>query len=630
MGTLRFLIYNALSSANGVTGTGVSVQVYAWAENVVLAGPSVGLAMQADEYGVGPVSGVASTVANIAGKLKTIPILGKFATATEMGASAVAGIAKLFGFTNVPVIEPAMPFRPSPFPQMASPEIGYPLEKLTLDPKNELSIDPSIAGIEPEDPLAITKFVGHESYLVSATWSTSTPVDTPLFTATVSPNMGTFPTTTGSFSQYTPLALVARLFNSWRGDIIFTFRFIATPFHKGRVRISYDPYGSTVQTVADTGPVVFNRIVDLGAETDVEVRIPYQQALAWCYNYSDQSGTKFTTSASPALAYNDTFDNGMLSVKVLTLLTAPVATSSVFMQVFVKGADNMEFGNPRTISAGTSPYAMQSEEYAETVVGHKTQMGDNSSETLPERSRVHFGENVGSLRVLMRRSNWVDSFTPGANGTAIGNWILQQSKYPPYYGYDSAGYFNAQGITVPGTSFKANLNHVLPWHYIVNCFIGQRGSTHWHYNWDGVPNVTIRAIRDTTGGSVANFGYITSTAGSASQNQLTYRNSTRNSSGGLAITNQKTQAALSVGDPNYTVFKFQSTDPANTTSPQTSGPRYDGSCFEGLRVEINVNGTSTDLTTGRFERYFSIGTDYTPLFFLNCPSLYNYFITTAS
>ncbi len=629
MGTLRFLVYNTLSSANGVTGSGVSVQVYAWAENVTLAGPSVGLAMQADEYGVGPVSSVASTVASIAGKLRMVPVLGKFATATEMGATAIAGIAKLFGFTNVPVIEPAMPFRPSPFPQIASPEIGYPVEKLTLDSKNELSIDPSLAGLASEDPLAISNFVTKQSYLASSTWSTSTVVDTPLFTAAVSPMMGTFPAATGAFEQYTPMALVSRLFQSWRGDIIFTFRFIATPFHKGRVRISYDPYGSAVQTTADTGPTVFNKIVDLGAETDVEVRIPYQQALAWCYTYDSGIGNKWTTSASPTVPYTDTFDNGILSVKVLTLLTAPVSTSSVFMQVFVRGAENLEYGNPKTVTKNSSPFVMQSEEYSETVTAEATNMGSNSSAPLATRSRVHFGENVGSLRVLLRRSNLVDVFVPASNTTNFGVWYLKQTKYPPFYGYDPNGYISANGITVPGSTFPANLTFTTPWHLITNCFLGQRGSMHWHYNWDGPQDVTMRATRSTVDLSLNTFGYAGGTVSSTGVGQLITYNNVISSTAGAAITNQKTQSALSIGNPNYTVFKFQSTDPLNATRPVTSGGRYDGSIYEGLRLELNSYGSVTNLTTGRLERYCAIGTDYTPLFFLNCPSLYSYTITSA-
>jgi len=256
-------------------------------------------------------------------------------------------------------------------------------------------------------------------------------------------------------------------------------------------------------------------------------------------------------------------------------------------------------------------------------------MGSNSGQTLPERSRVHFGENVGSLRVLMRRSNLLDTFTPLSNTTNFGYWYLAQTKYPPYYGYDPVGYATVNGITVPGGTFKANLNFVLPWHYIVNCFVGQRGSTHWHYNWDGPQGVTLRAYRVTSYIGGNSSGYTGTTKGSTDKNQLTLRNNAFTTTAGVAVTNQKTQAGLSVGDPNYTVFKFQSTDPRNSTSPATSGGRYDGSNLEGLRLEINNDGSTTDLSSGRLERYCAIGTDYTPLFFLNCPSLYYYNIVAA-
>jgi len=45
MGTLRFVNYTLLDSANGVSGAGVTVSVYAWAENVRISGPTLGLSM---------------------------------------------------------------------------------------------------------------------------------------------------------------------------------------------------------------------------------------------------------------------------------------------------------------------------------------------------------------------------------------------------------------------------------------------------------------------------------------------------------------------------------------------------------------------------------------------------------
>ncbi len=624
MGTLRFIIYNALASANGVTGTGATVQVYAWAEDVVLAGPTVGLAMQADEYGTGPVSGPASTVAKIAGMVKGVPIIGKFATATEMGARAVSGIAKLFGFTNVPVIEPAMPFRPLAFPQLASPEIGYPVEKLTLDSKNELSIDPTIVGLPPQDELSIESFVTRQSYLVSVPWSTATVVDTPLFTSKVTPCMWLRGTGTGGMSQYTPIGLASRMFSSWRGDIIFTFRFIASPFHKGRVRISYDPYGTAVQTTADTGPTVFNKVVDLGAETEVDVRIPYQQALAWCYTYDSAVSlvSPYSTSSSPTVPYSDTFDNGILSVKVLTLLSAPVATSTVNMQVFVRAADNFELANPRVLQPTESPFAIQSDEYAETKEGQQTSMGTNGGEILVERSRVHFGEVTRSFRQLLRRQNLVDVIVPPTNTTQRGYYRLFQTRFPPAPGFDPNGWDTAKGLITVATTYPISLTSLMPYTLLSNCFLAQKGSMHWHYNWLGPSEVSISAQRYNSQLNTISKGYSVSTPGTASQDSYAMFNGRGLTQAGTALTHQATNAGLSVSFPNYTAFKFQSTNPnMGTRTASTSSGAYDGGIFDAAIVTITADGTVSDLNKGRLERYCGVGTDFTLHFFLNCPTL---------
>lgn len=623
MGTLTLLIYNALQSANGVTGQGVSVQIYAWAEDVVLAGPTVGLSMQTDEYGTGPVSGPASTVAKIAGMVKGVPIIGKFATATEMGARAVSGIAKLFGFTNVPVIEPTQPLRPSPFPQLASPELGFPTEKLTLDSKNELSIDPTIVGLPPHDELSIEHFVSRQSYLTSANWTTATAVDTPLFTTKVTPCMwqGSYGSYTAPI-QYTPLALASMLFKSWRGDIIFTFRFIASPFHKGRVRISYDPYGSAVQTTSDTGPVVFNKIVDLSAETEVDVRIPYQQALAWCYTYDSVDGNvPYTTSSSPALTYNDTFDNGVLSVKVLTLLTAPVASSNINMQVFVRGADNMEFGNPKQLAQNESAFGVQSEEYVEEKTGEEHTMGENDGAILVERCRVHFGESVRSFRQLLRRQNLIDVLTPASATTTRGVYSWRQFKCPPTYGFVGGAPTYFYGLVTPATAYQCNYVNTTPWHLLSNCFIAQRGSMQWHYNYESPVDTTV-SVRRITSQVTTNANFATAIApGSDAANVKNYVDGEQSYSGGAAVTNQTTNAGLSVSIPNYTVFKFQTTNPfAGTGAAQPTQASYDGSCFEAFQVSVAFDGTVSNPSLGRLARYFGVGTDYNLHFFLNCPS----------
>lgn len=622
MGTLRMLIYNVLQSANGVTGQGVTVQVYAWAEDVILAGPTVGLSMQADEYGTGPVSGPASTIAAIAGKVKGIPIFGKFATATEMGARAVAGIAKLFGFTNVPVIEPTQPYRPSPFPQLASPELGYPTEKLTLDSKNELSIDPSILGLKPEDELAIERFVTRESYLTSVAWSTSTTVDTPLFTSKVTPHLYQY---VAPVLQQTPLDVASSLFQNWRGDIIYTFRFIASPFHRGRVRVSYDPYGSAVQTTGDTGPTVFNKVVDLSAETEIDIRVPYQQALAWQNRDTALTNTTWSISTTPTLVYDDTFDNGMISVKVLTLLSAPVSTSTVYMQVFVRAAENFELGNPKDPPQNITPFTIQSDEYMESIKGEEHEMGSNDGSILVQRNRINFGECIRSMRQLLRRSNFIDSFRLPSATSSVGYFRSYQFRFPPYFGYDTTGLSSVKGINAPASNFNFNFVKITPWHVLANCFLAHRGSAHWHYNIESSGAQTMYVRRASSGDSNTpgqlvqnnNTVPVASTASAYAQRAF---NSGPTSSGGLALTNQLTNSGLSVSVPNYSQFKFESTNPQNFSFMAPLDDKSDGSFYEMIELGVEINTANYDPTTAMVSRYYSVGTDYNVYFFLNCPS----------
>lgn len=618
MGSISLVVFNPLASANG-SNSSVSVQAYAWMEDVVIAGPTLAPALQADEYGVGPVSRPASAIANAARRLGDVPVIGKFATATSIGASAVSKIASLFGFTDVPVISDTEPMRNSPFPQLASSQIGYPVEKLALDPKNELSIDPAIAGLNDTDELAIATFAQRESYLTGVTWSSASPADTPLFTSAVTPQLGAI---AGTAYDFTPLGLLSILFRNWRGDLIFRFRFIATPFHKGRVRISYDPFSALVQTTGDTGPYVFNKIVDLGAETDVEFRVPYQQALAWCYANSQISNGTWSTSTTPALTLSDTFNNGMISVKVLTALTGPTSTSSVGLQVFVRGAENMEFANPAVGNFDMTPFALQSEEYSEKSVVESMTMGEEGSDE-SKRPLVNFGESIRSLRSLLRRKNMLDTvYVPAPTANTVGVFRINQTRFPIYYGYDPSGWNLAKGTVVPASNFPFNFSLMSPWHLIANCFLAQRGSMHWTYNpHKGTTPITSRISRYNYSFPGYTAGYSAGTNTNPNIIEAGYWRNTTSTCAGSSLTHTNTTNGHSVSFPAYTPFKFQTTDQREMMAPSSSGSRYDGSVYDTISVEFPYDAVNNSIGGFAVERYFSIGTDYSLHFFLCCPTL---------
>jgi hypothetical protein len=423
--------------------------------------------------------------------------------------------------------------------------------------------------------------------------------------------------------DFTPPALVSTMFNNWRGDMIFRFKFIATAFHKGRVRISYDPQATAIQTTGDTGPFVLNKIIDLGAETDVEFRVPYQQALPWCYTLSDPTSSVWTTSVTPALSATETFHNGIITLKVLTSLTGPTTSASVGVQVFVRGAENLEFANPASCDLDLTPFSIQSEEYYDNGTPMTDVIG-TSTEAATHRALVNFGESVHSLRTLMRRHNLLDIVVlPTATANTNGVFRLQQTRFPAYYGFDPSGLNVAKGVNVPASNFNFNFVNVTPWHMISNCFLAQRGSMNWVFNPDrGSTPVTSRISR----GNSLFPGYVAAYNSGPNTNvniaSCNYWKQSHNTTAGAALTHTNTTNGHAVVAPSYSPFKFQSTLPGFASSPATATQTgYDGTIYDWLSIEIPYNSALSSIANLTIERYFGIGADYTLHFFSNCPTL---------
>jgi len=297
MGALFINTFADLMNANSVAGTSVDVQFYAWAENIEMAGLTVDLAVQSkDEYGKGPVSKPASAIARATGMLSKVPIIGNYMTATSVAADAVSNIAAMFGYTKVPVIEDVKPFKNLPFHGLATAEISDCTERLCIDSKNELTIDNSAIGAEQEDPLLISNFVQHKSYLTSFTWQSSDAADTLLWNSYVTPFMSVVTAGTGqTIVNGTPMWVVSNMFDYWRGDIIFDLKILCSQYHRGRLRVSWDPVGNIANTV-NSSTEVYTTIVDITEDTNVSLRVPYCQRTAYQHIPSNPTSTIFATT----------------------------------------------------------------------------------------------------------------------------------------------------------------------------------------------------------------------------------------------------------------------------------------------------------------------------------------------
>jgi len=637
MGTLYFRVLDTLKSASTST-TNITIKVYAWLEDVELSGPTVSLSLQSgkrDEYGKGIISRPASAIARAAGHLDSLPIIGRFATATQIAGDAISSVASLFGYTNVPVIDDIHSYKPDPFPAIASTDIGTSISKLTLDSKNELSVDPAICGCDFGDELAIENLVGRESYLTSYTWTTANTADSLLFSIGVSPILlGTTTGTNQTIINGTPLWMVSRLFDYWRGDIEFRFKIICSQYHRGRLRFSWDPRGDICNTV-DSTTEVYTKIVDIAEITDVTIRVPYMAATEYLETTRTLTERYGTTPLS-----KQTYENGLLTVRVLTELTAPITTADISVLVFVRGCENTEFAVPREIdfTSTLSPFAVQS-----GMLAYDNEDEDISSIAMEpskvnnEVNLIYFGESIKSLRTLIRRTCFLrNTFITGGTGSTL---VLQLrgsefNRYPMYPGYDPNGINNATGL-ISGTTKSYNWCNYTPITWLGQCFLANRGSLHWRVNpLNPQVNCELRLQRPGNTVALSSAGY-NSNYGGATSNNLASRLMTAASIGGNAgmyITNNRTLSGVSASIPFYSPYKFRTSAPTDAIL----GNAFDYSNVDKVdMLEIQTPKTSIAAnaewnSANAYNFYVGAGTDFTFVFFLAVPTLYAYSAVPAA
>lgn len=614
MGELKLYPLADFRSANGLSLTPPTITIYAWMTDVKLEANTSRLAVQSrDEYGMGPVSRVASAMAGVTRRIEDVPVIGKFAKATTIGASAIAGIASLFGFTNVPVIDDVSPVKNTIFHALASSEIGVPLDKLTLDPKNELTIDNSVCGAPADDELSIVTFGKREAWIAGAEWAQSDAADTELFAANVTPThcrtQGT-----GNSTRYLeiPAGLAARLFSNWRGDMVYRIKIVKSQYHQGRLLLTFDPTGTALLT-SSPETVVYSEIVDVSTTDEVVVRIPYM---------APQSFLRINPGVSRDIAwkgvanstYYDDYHNGVFRVTVLNPLTGPDATSGVKINVFAY-CDNLELANPSDVAYSSSLFAVQSADGGDSLVNVTLGVATSSPKEL---YAVNFGEDIRSLRSVMRRQslvgaatsyiNWNNSTTDVA-GAIFNFWY---GIYPPAYGYDPNGRETLTKLVGTGTT-KANCVADSPSTIVSSCFVGVRGSYNYSINPIGAFDGEVAVMRDNEPH--------TSLVEVSANYMLTLMRKPDRITGhcGMAVTNTATQRSLQFSMPFMNKFRFMDTSP----SQRNYGVNEDDSQNCNFKVTGTYAHDSPGAATKTFQHahkiYGGIGVDYSPVFFLQVP-----------
>lgn len=612
LGEVRILQYWPLLAANANASGNVTINVYAYVENPKLFGPTAKLALQGDEYGNGPVSGPATALARFASMFHDTPVIGKFATATSIGASAVSAMAKLFGWSNVPVIEDVKPFKQMPFHDVPSAHISESTTKFTLDPKAETTVDGSFIGCPNADELSISSLVTKESFLTTSQWTTAQVTGDLLFSSRILPRLFASNTHLVASTQqnHTPMSMVASLFNNWRGDIIFHFKFVASKFHRGRVRITFDPVGSLAPTT-DYSNVCITKIVDIGETNEYEMRIPYLQALPWLYvNTAATQATLFSTVTATTSAAD--FDNGTLTVRVLNNLTAPIDAAPVGVIIMVRGADNLEFANPRELDYNSSQLVLQ---------------GDESSTPDSNRYLINWGEAIPSLRTLLRRSTFSESIGFGIVSASdkLGYWKHTFTRFPTPTGYGN-GNFTAKSV-FSASQINFAYTRLTPLAWVASCFMANRGSIRYHFQVGNVFPGTIRRLtisrntNTTVATSNINNAAYTSVRTSAqnAKPQVAILRTTGQSNSGQYITDLSINPGVSIECPMMTPYLFC----LNKQDYWYTGTTYDGQIGDNYSLIAETSPTYNNfMENSTVSKYVAIGTDFNLYQFMFVPPVY--------
>lgn len=638
MGLFTPVLYSALSSANGVTGTSVVVNIYAWAEDVKLHAPTTKLALQGDEFDYKP-SQLASAVSSATRALSRVPLIGPYMKATSMVSSKFASVASSLGFTNVPNMDTVSPYKPYAFAQNTTCDVSTPQDRTVVDPKNEVSIDPRTVGLDGQDELELAYIAGRESYIGSAILSSTDSIDNLTMAANVTPCL-TYTTNVLDRTkplQFTPMGYLGDMFKFWRGDIIFRFKFICSRFHKGRVRITWDPKNNITTSIPDY-TTVFNEVVDIGAEQDIEVRVPYSQATTFLPTYTNNGN--FTMSG--ATITPDIYSNGMVTMRVVNPLSGPQATTAISVLVFARAAENIEFAVPyntfntqSTMDLQYTPYALQSGEVYYPVKPRQVIVGNKPTDPDPNRYVVHFGESIKSFRPLIHRMYLqyqvqASSLTSAATLNIIRHRTSRRLKY---FGYTTNAWWTANQTVGVGTS-KCNYVRTSIPQLVSLLFVGQRGSITHQYNVEttnflsssACSNITLCRHDGVLTPSTQFLSYDNNTSTNANnQAQIAMRYQSDPYSG-VALTDQRLQPAISANFPYYSNYNFQFVNPANANA----GSESDGTNEDNISLTVIWCQGLNNAKPQVINAWSALGHDYNFFFFLNCPSLYRITIPTGA
>jgi hypothetical protein len=641
MGNIQIESFAPLRHANGANDN-VTISVFAWAEDVSLSVPtsieSAALVPQsefypqADEYGEGVVSKPASVVAAMAGVLTNVPVLAPYAKATEMVAGAVGRTAKLLGYSRPPVVSDIDPIRPTYFGNMSNVNVPDSTTKLSLDVKQELCVDPRTMGLSDTDEMAISHIAQRESYLTTFMWDVDRPPEDVLWNVRVGPTMWAENLDlTYNEHHLTASCFAALPFRNWKGSMRYRFQIVASAFHRGRLKITYDPlYYDT-----DDYNTNYIQIIDLAKERDFTIDVGWGSPQPFL-NVDVIETAIIPYSTSPFIAKLDATYNGVLTVQVLNELTVPdsVADNDIYINVMCCACDDIEFANPTDKQLARASFfredglipqsefypqaeqleavgadAMESapvltEQEPVNVMSQKLEAGDMND-------LVFFGDPVASFRQCLKRYNLHTIDTKSSLSSQVFYRFVYQD-FPYYRGSDPQGVDEKNAI--PYNYCRTTLLN-----YLTPAYICRRGAIRYKVSLTGVDmsndgqfNVTREPRALNVSRTATSFGSLDD---EAIRRYFASEDNQPASWAGTVATTLRQNPVLEFELPYYHNRRFSYAKQSNFTTQNSQ--------ISSSHI-LAGNARDSTATVPLLHRYVSVGEDFNLAFYTGSPILYFY------
>lgn len=264
-------ILSVADALNSATPT-ITYRVYAWFEDVQLSAPVTQSKFETTnvkETKMGPISGLASKFEAAGNILSKIPVIGGYFGLFGNISGLVGKAAAIFGLSRPSYINND-DLKIIKYNGNMCNTTGVDVSRnLSLDPKRFKTISNIDASVE--DQLSFSYIGLHWGVLGLANITTSDAVGTLYIGYPVMPCAG--PTYSSNTSvALPPVGFVTAPFAQWHGSLEYRFTVICSKFHKGRVRIFWNPYyNPTVQT----GNLTLLQYLDIVPGNTATMIVPY-------------------------------------------------------------------------------------------------------------------------------------------------------------------------------------------------------------------------------------------------------------------------------------------------------------------------------------------------------------------